>query len=176
MWHTSRIADGNRLRAFGSAAAIRSERRKPVTRRLFLELLEDRKLLSSVPPPAGIVSWWAGDGNATDLVGSNAGTLNNGVTFHQGEVADGFNFNGNDYVSAGTTGLPTGKNDRTMEMWVKINAFPSAGETFFAGYGNFGSDNQSYSLGTVGSTLFWSQWGTRSLGRPWPQTPGTTWR
>jgi hypothetical protein len=169
---TSRTPNGNTSRAFGSVARIRSERRKPVRRRLFLELLEDRALLSSVPPPAGIVSWWAGDGNATDLVGSNSGTLNNGVTFHQGEVADGFNFNGSDYVSAGTTGLPTGKSDRTLELWVNVNAFTPAGETFFAGYGNFGTANQSFHLGASGSTLFWSQSGTTIRG---PSLAANTW-
>jgi hypothetical protein len=106
-----------------------------------------------------LVSWWAGEGNAADSVGPNPGTLNNGVTFAPGEVGSAFSFNTTDYVSASTSGLPTGNSDRTLEMWVKANSFPSSGEAYFAGYGNFGSNNQTYHLGTTGSQLFWSQWG-----------------
>ena len=48
-------------------------------------------------------------------------------------------------------------------MWVKIDAFV-AGEAFFAGYGSFGSFTQTYHLGTSGSTLFFSQWGSAVFG------------
>src|SRR5258706_1025271 len=43
-------------------------------------------------------SWWPGDGNATDLVAGNNGTLVGGVTFAQGEVGQAFSFNGSGYV------------------------------------------------------------------------------
>jgi hypothetical protein len=49
-------------------------------------------------------------------------------------------------------------------MWVKANSFPSSGEAYFAGYGNFGTNNQTYHMGTVGSQLFWSQWGMAIFG------------
>ena len=32
------------------------------------------------PTPAGLVSWWPGDGNAKDMVGGNDGTLLNGAS------------------------------------------------------------------------------------------------
>ncbi len=92
-------------------------------------------------------------------------TLNNGVTFAQGEVASAFQFNTSNYVSANTSGLPTGNSNRTLEMWVKASSFPTSAEAYFAGYGNFGSSNQTYHLGTTGSNLFWSQWGT-GIGGP----------
>src|SRR5262245_20407684 len=99
-------------------------RPSPPSRRPHLEALEDRTVPSAVAVPSGILSWWAGDGNAADLVGPNAGTLNNnGVSFSQGKVADGFSFSNSNYVSAPTTNLPTGKTSRTMEMWVKVNNF-----------------------------------------------------
>jgi len=41
---------------------------------------------SCVPPPAGLVSWWPGDGNANDIVGQNNGTLRGAATFIAGEV------------------------------------------------------------------------------------------
>src|SRR4051812_29598570 len=90
---------------------------------LQVERLEDRTVPAAVGVPSGILSWWAGDDSAADLAGPNAGTLNNGVSFAQGEVADGFTFNGSNYVSAGTSGLSIRGSDRTMELWVKIDAF-----------------------------------------------------
>jgi hypothetical protein len=36
------------------------------------------------PPPAGMVAWWPGDGNANDVVGGNNGTVQNGATFAPG--------------------------------------------------------------------------------------------
>jgi hypothetical protein len=117
-----------------------------------------------VPAPSGIVSWWPANGNAKDIVGPNNGKLNNGVTYVAGEVASAFGFDTTDYVSAPTVGLPTGNSDRTIEMWVKGNSFPTSGEAFFAGYGNFGSNAQTYHLGTTGSKLLWSQWGQALTG------------
>jgi hypothetical protein len=129
-----------------------------------LEALEDRTVPTAVAAPGGLLSWWAGDGNAADRVGPNAGTLNNGVTFAQGQVASAFSFNTSNYVSANTTGLPIGNADRTLEMWVKVNTFGS-GESYFAGYGNFGSSAQTYHLGTRSDhQLFFSQWGDVVLG------------
>src|SRR5260221_659730 len=54
-----------------------------------------------VPPPAGIVAWWPGDGDARDIVGSLDGTTRNSVTpFATGLVGQGFRFDGvDDYVS-----------------------------------------------------------------------------
>src|SRR5262245_15703009 len=106
--------------------------------RLAVEMLEDRTTPAPVAPPPGLVTWWTGDNTAADLMTRNNASLFNGVTYSPGEVASGFTFNGSNYVSANTAGLPTGSDDRSMEMWVKINAFDS-GESFFAGYGAFGT-------------------------------------
>lgn len=40
-----------------------------------------------VPPPSGLVSWWPGDGNASDIQGSNSGTLLGGATLAQAKWA-----------------------------------------------------------------------------------------
>ena len=39
-----------------------------------------------VDPPSGLVSWWPGDGNASDIVDGNDGALENGATFAAGHV------------------------------------------------------------------------------------------
>ena len=36
------------------------------------------------PPPSGLVSWWAADGDATDIDGTNPGILKNGTSFGSG--------------------------------------------------------------------------------------------
>jgi hypothetical protein len=117
-----------------------------------------------IPADTGILSWWPGDGNANDIVGSNNGTLHGGVTFAEGEVGQAFHFTGPDqYFQSPSNGLPTGNSNRTLELWVNIDSFV-AGPAFFAGYGTFGVNGQTYTLATVDSTLFFSQWGMTILG------------
>jgi hypothetical protein len=111
-----------------------------------------------------IASWWPGDGNTNDIVGHNNGTLHRGVAFATGEVGQAFHFTGPDqYFQAPSNGLPTGNSDRTLELWVNIDSFVAA-QAFFAGYGHFGVNGETYHLGTVGSTLFFSQWGMGIFG------------
>ena len=53
-----------------------------------------------MPPPAGLVSWWPGDGNANDIWGGNPGTLMGGTTFGAGVVGQAFGLDGvDDYVN-----------------------------------------------------------------------------
>jgi len=49
-----------------------------------------------VPVPAGIVSWWPGDGFASDIADGNPGSLENGATFAAGMVGQAFRFDGVD--------------------------------------------------------------------------------
>src|SRR3990170_2011523 len=73
-----------------------------------------------VTPPSGMVSWWGGDGNPNDIIGTNHGTLQGGATYATGKVGQAFSFDGAaDYVnvphSAGldvTTAL-------TLDAWIK---------------------------------------------------------
>ncbi|HXQ35666.1 MAG TPA: TIR domain-containing protein, partial [Anaerolineales bacterium] len=78
--------------------------------------------LQCIQPPAGLISWWPGDGNARDIVGSNNGTLVGSVVFPAGKVGQAFSFDGiDDIVLAPTTGFPTGAASRTVAFWSKIN-------------------------------------------------------
>ena len=47
-----------------------------------------------VTPPGGLVSWWKGDENGNDSVGTNNATLPNEVTYAPAEVGQGFNLDG----------------------------------------------------------------------------------
>jgi hypothetical protein len=113
---------------------------------------------------AGLVSYWAAEGNANDSVGPNSGILVNGVAFGPGVVGQAFHFDGSSYVQAGTTDLPTGASDRTLDLWFKVDQFNTS-ESFLAGYGSFGSSDQTYQLGTLGDgRVYFSQWGDALLG------------
>src|SRR5213080_193555 len=65
--------------------------------------MDDQKLpnpdaQACIPPPAGVVAWYPGDGNASDTQGHN-GTLQGGATFTAGKVGQAFSLDGvNDYV------------------------------------------------------------------------------
>jgi lysophospholipase L1-like esterase len=75
------------------------------------------------PPPPNMVSWWPGDGNADDLVGTNHGTLEGGVTFVEGQVGQAFQFDGTGAVEiADSPSLNV--QAFTIDAWV----FPTAAD------------------------------------------------
>src|SRR4051794_4444235 len=64
-----------------------------------VEDLEDRLTPAAIPPPAGIIAWWPGDGNAIDIVGHHDGTLMGGATIAPGLVGQAFRLDGvNDFI------------------------------------------------------------------------------
>lgn len=71
----------------------------------------------------GIASWWSGDNNANDLVGTNNGTLMGGSSYALGEVGQAFLFDGSSgYVSIpDSQSLDTFVTNITIELWIKVN-------------------------------------------------------
>ncbi|MBI2834589.1 MAG: LamG domain-containing protein [Acidobacteria bacterium] len=71
-------------------------------------------------PPSGLVSWWPGDDDASDIVDSNHGTLQNGATFASGKVGPAFGLTGSEFVevadSAGVR-VPTAI---TLDAWINV--------------------------------------------------------
>jgi hypothetical protein len=106
-----------------------------------------------VTQPSGLVSWWPGNDDASDIIGGNNGTLENGAGFALGEVGDAFSFNGNDqYVLIGQP-VPANlqiQNALTLSAWIYPTALPT----------NYGSGAYSLIAGSQvdssngGATMF----------------------
>ena len=50
---------------------------------------------SGIAPPAGMVSWWPGDGNASDIIDGNHGMLSGDAGYAPGMVGQAFSVNPN---------------------------------------------------------------------------------
>ena len=82
-----------------------------------------------LPTPAGIVSWWSGEGSAADIVGANEGTLVDGGTFASAKVGQGFDI-------AGTGAFVEVGNNSSLELqqfsieaWVYARSAGSSPDT-----------------------------------------------
>ncbi len=72
--------------------------------------------------PAGLVSWWRAENDATDFIGGNNGVAHGGTVYGPGEVGQAFSFDG----SSGYVEVPSNPNLKftnafTAEAWVNIN-------------------------------------------------------
>jgi Concanavalin A-like lectin/glucanases superfamily/Immunoglobulin domain/Immunoglobulin I-set domain len=73
-----------------------------------------------VAPPAGLVAWWTGDGDANDIVGDHHGSLYNGASFAAGKVGLGFALDGDDdFVLIPDSDSLDFSTELTVEMWFK---------------------------------------------------------
>src|SRR5215467_9279720 len=74
------------------------------------------------PPPAGMVAWYAGDGNANDIEGGNDASISGDVSFTAGEVDQAFTFGaeGGEVMIPHTSALDFGSTDSfTVDAWLK---------------------------------------------------------
>ncbi len=91
----------------------------------------DNLELELEPLPSGLLNWWPGEGNASDIVGSNDGTLFGGTTFGPGFVNQSFIFDGiDDYMNIGQ---PLSESAGTVDFWVRRNGPLSANSDLFIG-------------------------------------------
>ena len=84
-----------------------------------------RSQTTCVQPPADLVSWWAADGNADDIQGSNGGTLENGATFAAGKTGLGqaFSLDGtDDFVLVPDADSLDITGEITLGAWVNVTA------------------------------------------------------
>ena len=54
---------------------------------------------TAIPPPAGMVAWWSGDGNSEDTIGGRHVAVVVDATFARGMVGEAFSLDGaGDYI------------------------------------------------------------------------------
>jgi parallel beta-helix repeat protein len=116
------------------------------------------------PPPTNIVSWWQAEGNATDALGLNNGSLQGGVTFTTGEVGQAFSFDG----ATGSVIIPDSPslevtNQVTLEAWINMRN-TNVAQAVMTKYGGAGGNN-GYQFYVARNTL------TASLTSPGVQNP-----
>jgi hypothetical protein len=114
------------------------------------------------PPTAGLIAWWAGDGNANDVVGGHNGTLVGG-TYGPGILGtdQAFSLDGAD-DSVQVPNDPAwnlGSSDFTIDLWVKYNALrpDSVGQpqSVFIGHDEGGGNTNKWFFAYGGGDLYW---------------------
>ena len=118
------------------------------------------------PAPAGLVGWWAGEGNALDSAGGNNGTLQGDTTFAPGIVGQAFNFD----PASGTVIVPDSPslrltNQLTIEGWINTWANTDPGGYAIVSKLSYPTGNNGYQFLVVGNTL---QGLFNSPGTSWP--------
>ncbi len=75
-----------------------------------------------VAPPAGLVGWWPGEGNANDVWNGNPGVLSGSVPFTPGKVGQAFVFGSGHVRVPASSNLNVGAGPGlTVETWIKPN-------------------------------------------------------
>jgi hypothetical protein len=100
-----------------------------------------------VAPPADLIAWYPGEGDATDVKGGIHGTPVDGAGFAAGKAGQGFTFDGGTAVVQvpDNDAWDFGANAFTIETWVKFNAV-SGSDVLVA---------HSESTGAVNKWIFW---------------------
>jgi hypothetical protein len=70
-----------------------------------------------------LVSSWNANGNTTDLVGANNGTVVGGLTYSSGKIGNAFTFNGNSYVQLPNNSLNVTANESfSLSSWIYVTS------------------------------------------------------
>jgi hypothetical protein len=120
----------------------------------------------SVSPPAGLVGWWPGQGNANDIAGENNGTLSGGASFTSGKVGQAFSFDGIN----GTVIVPDSTSLRlttefTIEAWINPRSTNDGDQAIVSKVGN-ANGNNGYQLYLSYENFLCAQF--NSPGQDWP--------
>lgn len=106
-----------------------------------------------VPTPTGLVSWWSGETDASDIQDGNDGVLRNGATAGgAGLVGGAFSFDGmDDFVEVAPAANLDITGSITLIAWVNVQDFGTDGfggnpHPSVIGKGNVGNFDESYAL------------------------------
>jgi hypothetical protein len=121
------------------------------------------------PAPGGVVSWWPGNGDASDIAGPNNGIFT-GPAFDNGEVGEGFSFNAgtNSVRIPASPSLDVGKGGGlTVEAWIKTTDNSTARPIVeWAPHGNFGVHFWAFAGGVLYANLFGTDGVSHTLQSP----------
>jgi Concanavalin A-like lectin/glucanases superfamily len=82
------------------------------------------------PAPAGVIGWWAGDGNANTLIGTNNGALQGTATATSpGINASCFTFDGTNSFIAISNSVLLQPTNLTIEAWIRFSGLDSSGSS-----------------------------------------------
>ena len=99
----------------------------------------------AIPPPAGMVSWWPGDGHPFDIMDGNHGTLTGDATYTGGKVGQAFSFDGSgDFVVVPDDPSLNITGDVTVDLWARRTVFGGSEDAIMVakGAGPFGTSDQ----------------------------------
>lgn len=102
------------------------------------------------PLPADLVSWWAGESNATDRTGANPGVAMSGLRYQAGKVGAGFFLDSPGYLRVPHHASLDFADELTIEFWYRVDVFypPQGSSLLFKQQG--GAVNYRVDLSTVG--------------------------
>lgn len=99
---------------------------------------------SCVPVGTSLVTWWAGEGNASDMTGLKPGTIVGNVSFEPGRVRQAFSFNGTEGYVLRTNDVATTKTDGwgldAWVFWKGLLSLPGKGSQFIIYNGDSGKN------------------------------------
>jgi subtilisin-like proprotein convertase family protein len=109
-----------------------------------------------VPPPAGMISWWPGDGNANDIRGLNDGALQGTATFAAAKVGQGFSLNGtSDYVEIPNSSSVSVTGQITIDAWINPAVVTGQGRAILSKYDSgAGQFSYNFFINTDGTLIF----------------------
>jgi uncharacterized repeat protein (TIGR01451 family) len=104
---------------------------------------------------SGLLAWYRGEGDATDLTGAHNGTLQNGATFAAGKVGQAFQLDGiDDHVSVPDSPSLDGMAQLTVDAWVKFDSLAAGDFQFVVTKGSVsGTGTNSYAIWVDGPSL-----------------------
>ena len=124
------------------------------------------------PPASGLVSWWAAEGDSSDVLGANNGVLQGGAGFVGGRIGQAFSFD----QESGTMIVPDSStlrltNQLTIEAWINARTTSGPyGNAIISKVGGAGGNN-GYQFFLDGNTLAGQ---FNSPGEDWPSARVTS--
>src|SRR2546423_8001787 len=85
---------------------------------------------SCAPAPSGVIGWWAGDGNAATLIGTNHAALQGTASATNQGINDScFTFDGTNSFVAISNSILLQPSNFTIEAWVRFTGLDSSGNS-----------------------------------------------